>query len=344
MKTENNYINKLEELRISINNLGGHKKEDLFFNQIKNVVNSLKKEKIYQPGLLALDKNIEEYKKGYSKYRKSILPHAKKAYKIMYQIIKSNDKTLGHHLTPISRDKYTLEEINKKDSSVRTIIFGHGVIPGISPVGEEAFNLKIDTFLLDMELDSLLEGWKYIDNTNKKFCTETAGAWMKLKQLSDRNEYYLDDFEDVELERDEYWRYINILFNYLSKSMVLEHIDKNLKPPGWGWISRESGECEYKFGEKTLKVKGKIRKAVFEAMMDVFEKKPEKIKTSLIFKEIENEEFNIKRKGVAEKVKVSHKRMMKEIVKINKRLEKRTGFVFKGTGKGFYKVKQVKKG
>ncbi len=90
----------------------------------------------------------------------------------------------------------------------------------------------------------------------------------------------------------------------------------------WCWLNKRRGI--YQFGEKTFKQTGNIRKKVFIALMDIYEKSPDAISISSV-KEMTNEK--------SERIRI-------EISAINRRLS-RIEYYFKGSGKGFYTLEKT---
>ena len=96
------------------------------------------------------------------------------------------------------------------------------------------------------------------------------------------------------------------------------------KPRNWGWLNKKDGE--YQFGKKPFKQVGdKVRKGVFQSLMDIFELSPQAISI----------------KSMREQTNISAYRLRIEIVAINKRLSVKIGILFKGSGKGFYRIKKL---
>lgn len=93
-------------------------------------------------------------------------------------------------------------------------------------------------------------------------------------------------------------------------------------PANWKWFDRKKGQ--YQFGSVTFTQTGKIRKPVFMALMDIYEKTPQAISVLTI----------------KEKTGVKPERIRTEIGAINGRLIKKIGFYFKGSGEGYYTLEK----
>lgn len=93
-------------------------------------------------------------------------------------------------------------------------------------------------------------------------------------------------------------------------------------PENWEWSNRNKGE--YQFGKIPFTQGGKIRKKVFVALMDIYKKTPQAIVVQTVA-------------GMAE---VSPARLRVEIAAINKGIEEKIGYYFKGSGKGYYTLEK----
>lgn len=92
---------------------------------------------------------------------------------------------------------------------------------------------------------------------------------------------------------------------------------------GWIWIDRN--KAEYQFGQKKFVQHGIIRKKVFVAFMDGYEKNHQAIPILTISK----------------KTGLKAGRIRIEIGGINKRLAPQIGYFFKGSGKGYYTLEKT---
>jgi len=94
---------------------------------------------------------------------------------------------------------------------------------------------------------------------------------------------------------------------------------KRKTKPDWGWHKREKGE--YKFGKEIFHQGGKkIRKKLFQSLMDLYEKSPRALSV----------------KSLCEMTGLDPRRLRIEISAINQRLKKQIKLYFKGSGQGFY--------
>lgn len=91
----------------------------------------------------------------------------------------------------------------------------------------------------------------------------------------------------------------------------------------WGWLDQIQGK--YQFGTKIFTQTGKIRKSLFVAMMNLYEKSPQAISV----------------RSLCEMTHLSASRIRIEIDAINTRLERLTGYYFKGSGEGYYTLEKV---
>ena len=109
----------------------------------------------------------------------------------------------------------------------------------------------------------------------------------------------------------------NVAEYYLKKQTNLSSASNR-----WKWFDKKAGV--YQFDDKQFQQKGKIRKKVFTACMDIYEKSPDAISISSL-KEMTGEK--------PERIRI-------EISAINNRLSE-TGYKFKGSGKGYYTLKKT---
>ena len=94
---------------------------------------------------------------------------------------------------------------------------------------------------------------------------------------------------------------------------------KRKTKPDWDWHNREKGE--YKFGKEIFHQGGKkIRKKLFQSLMDLYEKSPRALSV----------------KSLCEMTGLDPERLRIEISAINQRLKKQIKLYFKGSGQGFY--------
>lgn len=97
---------------------------------------------------------------------------------------------------------------------------------------------------------------------------------------------------------------------------------KTQKPSGWKWLDRQKGE--YYFEDVTFKQGGRVRKKVFQTLMDIFE-------SSGV----------ISTKKASEMSGLDPYRLRVEISGINIRLIRDVGLVFKGSGRGYYFIQKI---
>lgn len=104
----------------------------------------------------------------------------------------------------------------------------------------------------------------------------------------------------------------------LERSSNKALTEVNRIPEGWKWFDKKLGK--YQFGSIGIfEQKGKKRKAIFQTLIDLFEKSPKGISIQ----------------SLSHRTGAKPERLRIEINAINTRLKK-LGLYFKGTGKGFY--------
>lgn len=96
------------------------------------------------------------------------------------------------------------------------------------------------------------------------------------------------------------------------------------KPKNWGWYDKNKGE--YQFGTITFQQAGDIRKKVFQSLINTFETSPQAISV----------------KTISELTGLKPERVRIEISAINSRLTDEVGLYFKGSGSGYYTLRQLK--
>lgn len=107
-----------------------------------------------------------------------------------------------------------------------------------------------------------------------------------------------------------------------DKEMVKTVLAYSNVPSKWGWFDKKAGE--YQFGSKGIFTQGgdKVRKKVFQALIDIFEESPQGVSVA----------------SVSQRTGIKPERLRIEIDAINTRLSKQIGIYFKGTGKGYYMI------
>lgn len=142
---------------------------------------------------------------------------------------------------------------------------------------------------------------------------------------------YLDEIKEAVYVLDESNEYMQFVKNemakewlqkngYTGQSRKTEQIDE--LPSNWHWHNREKGQ--YSFAGKIFIQTGKLRKKVFQALMDTFEKTPQAVSM----------------KTLKEKTGIDAPDLRTEVFQINTRLKEK-GFEFEATGKGYYILNKI---
>lgn len=128
-------------------------------------------------------------------------------------------------------------------------------------------------------------------------------------------------FKLVTFDIDNTQAFVNEMTKQFSSSRII------FLPSNWKWFDEKEGI--YQFGERKFQRQGsKIRKKVFQALMNTFES---------------NHDHIIGMDSLAELTGEKHARLRIEIGGINKWLRLHCGLEFKGSGKGYYYLQKYSK-
>lgn len=171
--------------------------------------------------------------------------------------------------------------------------------------------------IANLEIERMIEPAPYIFDTNYIYVEkENKNKILKILNLTE------DDIRNNLIVRANSLDITERLKEILAEIDNMSQETSGL-PENWGWFNKKKGE--YQFGKINFKQTGKIRKEVFIALMDTYGISPQASSIQTI----------------KEKTGVKPERIRIEISAINKRLIKKIGSYFKGSGKGYYTLEKL---